>query len=98
MKARVAFGVSMAIDFECYLVDETLSVGDPTFRARCNAVFDAKRRKASMILVSHSMGMLRRYCDMGAVLADGELRFFEDLEAAIEEHHRICGEPDRDDE
>jgi capsular polysaccharide transport system ATP-binding protein len=98
MKARVALGVSMAIDFECYLVDETLAVGDATFKARCSAVFDAKRKRASMILVSHSPGMMRRYCDMGAVLSNGELHFFNDLEDAIKEHHRICGESGFDDD
>jgi capsular polysaccharide transport system ATP-binding protein len=98
MKARVAFGVNMAIDFECYLVDESLSVGDATFRARCDAVFDARRKRASMILVSHSPRMMRRYCDMGAILSDGEVRLYDRLEDAIAEHHRICGEAGYDDE
>ena len=76
MKARVSFGVSMAVDFECYLIDETLSVGDGIFKARADAIFAAKRERASIILVSHSPGTIRNYCDMGAVLSRGRLQAF----------------------
>ncbi len=89
MRARYSFGVSMAVDFECYLVDELLSVGDADFRARCDAVFSAKRKTASMILVSHSMKMLQKYCEMGAVLAGGQLRLYDKLGDAIIDYRRI---------
>lgn len=89
MRARYSFGVSMAVDFECYLVDELLSVGDAVFRARCDAVFSAKRKTASMILVSHSIKMLQKYCEMGAVLAGGQLRLYDKLGDAIIDYRRI---------
>lgn len=89
MKARVSFGVSMAVDFECYLIDETLSVGDGIFKARADAIFAAKRERASIILVSHSAGTVRNYCDMGAVLANGRLRLYDKLDDAIEAYQAL---------
>ena len=89
MKARVSFGVSMAVDFECYLVDEALSVGDGIFRARADAIFAAKRERASLILVSHSISAVRNYCDMGAVLSRGRLKLYDKLEDAIEAYQAL---------
>jgi len=91
MRARISFGLSMALDFECYLIDEGLSVGDSTFKARATAMFAAKREKASLIVVSHSASTIRRYCDMGAVLGHGELQLYDNLEDAIAEYQRLCG-------
>lgn len=88
MRSRLAFGVSMGISFDTYLVDEVTSVGDAAFRARSNEVFMARMRDASAIVVSHSMGTLRDLCDCGAVLEDGKLRFFDDLDEAIKAHER----------
>jgi len=88
MRSRLAFGVSMGIAFDTYLVDEVTSVGDAAFRARADEVFTARMTGASAIVVSHSMGTLRRLCDCGAVLEDGKLHFFDDLEEAIRAHER----------
>jgi len=89
MRSRLSFGVSMAVDFECYLVDETLSVGDGVFRARAEAVFEEKRRRSSLILVSHSPQTVKRVCDMGAVLSHGELRLYDKLDDAIEDYQAV---------
>jgi capsular polysaccharide transport system ATP-binding protein len=83
MRSRISFGLSMAIDFECYLVDEALSVGDGIFKARADALFEAKAKHANLIIVSHSASTVRRHCDMGAVLSNGELTVFDNLEDAI---------------
>jgi capsular polysaccharide transport system ATP-binding protein len=91
MRSRVSFAASMAADFDCYLLDEALSVGDGVFRAKADAIFEAKRQKANIILVSHSAGTVRRMCDMGAVLADGQLRLYDDLEEAIRAYEAISG-------
>ena len=89
MRARVSFAVSMAVDFECYLIDEALSVGDGVFKARADAIFEAKRKQASLVVVSHSISTVRSLCDMGAVLSQGELRLYDDLEDAIKEYQVI---------
>jgi capsular polysaccharide transport system ATP-binding protein len=86
MRSKLTFAVSMAADFECYLLDEALSVADVTMRARAKAVFDERRKGASLILVSHSVGEIRRLCDMGAIMKDGTVRMFEDVNDAINEY------------
>ncbi len=88
MKARLSFGVSMGIPFDTYLVDEVTSVGDGAFRRKSIALFEARRAEAGAIVVSHSVPMIRRVCDMGAVLEDGALRLYDDLEEALERHER----------
>jgi capsular polysaccharide transport system ATP-binding protein len=89
MKSRISFGLSMAVDFECYLVDEALSVGDGIFRARADALFEAKRKQASLIMVSHTPATVRRYCDMGAVMSNGDLIIFDKLEDAISHYEQM---------
>jgi capsular polysaccharide transport system ATP-binding protein len=89
MRARVSFGLSMAIDFDWYLVDEALSVGDGVFKARAEALFEAKARRANLIIVSHSPGTVMKYCDMGAVLANGDLKLFDKLADAVAYYEKI---------
>lgn len=86
MRARLAFGVSLAVDFECYLVDEITAVGDSRFQRRSKAAFKGKLERANIIMVSHSDSTLRDYCDMGAVLHDGRLTLYDDLMDAINQH------------
>jgi capsular polysaccharide transport system ATP-binding protein len=84
MKARLAFGLSMAIDFECYLVDEITGVGDRRFQEKCRDAFKERSFKSSLIMVSHSMPTLKEHCDMGVVLSDGHLQFYDDINHAID--------------
>ncbi|MGR5277459.1 ABC transporter ATP-binding protein [Vibrio rotiferianus] len=86
MKARLAFGLSMAIDFDCYLVDEITGVGDRRFQDKCRDAFKARSEKSSLIMVSHSMPTLKEHCDMGLVLSGGELTFYEDINDAIDNY------------
>ncbi|HHF3127688.1 MULTISPECIES: ABC transporter ATP-binding protein [Vibrio] len=86
MKARLAFGLSMAIDFDCYLVDEITGVGDRRFQEKCRMAFKDRSEKSSLIMVSHSMPTLKEHCDMGLVLSDGVLTFFEDINEAIDKY------------
>ncbi|QRM56523.1 ABC transporter ATP-binding protein [Sinorhizobium sp. BG8] len=86
MRARLAFGICMAIGFEYYLIDEVIAVGDSTFKKKCKAVFEERRENATLLLVSHSSALLRAFCDIGGVLADGELTFYDDIEEAIQAH------------
>ncbi len=89
MGARLAYGLSMAIEFECYLIDETLAVGDARFAARCKQVFDHRRARADVIVVSHSMQTIKEYCDHAAVLVDGKLMMFDSVDKAIEVYNRL---------
>ena len=88
MKARLAFGMSMGISFDWYLVDEVTAVGDSAFRRKSLAVFKNRLRDAGLLMVSHSTGTIRAYCSSGLVLEGGAARYFDDVEAAIEHHER----------
>lgn len=86
MKARLAFGVSMGIAFDTYLVDEVTAVGDAAFRAKSNALFHARMQHSGSVVVSHSMGLVRELCDAAAVLEAGKMIYYTDISAAIDHH------------
>ncbi|MEL6647494.1 MAG: ABC transporter ATP-binding protein [Pseudomonadota bacterium] len=86
MRSRLAFGTSMGIHFDYYLVDEVTAVGDARFKRKSKAVFEERMKNSSAIVVNHSMDQLRSLCDSGIVLENGKVTFFEDLEEAIEYH------------
>lgn len=89
MNARLAFGISLAIDFDCYLVDEVTAAGDERFRARSDEELLHRRDNATLIMVSHDPGTLTRYCRRGAVVYGGSVVFFDTMEEANEVHHRL---------
>src|ERR1700744_3571300 len=86
MSARLAFGISLAIDFDCYLVDEVTAAGDARFRERCNEALMYRRKTGTLVMVSHDPGTLRAYCSTGAVLRDGKLTFYGSVDEAISVH------------
>lgn len=86
MKSRLAFGVSMGIGFDTYLVDEVTSVGDAAFRERSNAVFRERMKTAGAVVVTHSMGQVRELCTSAAVLHNGKLTYYDALEEGISVH------------
>lgn len=89
MAQRLAFGLSMAIEFECYLIDEVTAVGDARFARRCAIEFEKRRMRADIVMVSHSMETIMQYCDKGFVLAYGKLHGFSNVEDAIELYKRL---------
>jgi len=86
MRSRLSFGISMAIPFDTYLVDEVTSVGDGAFRAKSIRIFDKRRETSGAIVVSHSAPMVRRICDSAVVLEDGKLQFYDDVDTALDHH------------
>jgi capsular polysaccharide transport system ATP-binding protein len=86
MRARLAFGLSMGLSFDWYLVDEITSVGDSAFRKKSSAVFRTRLAKAGLIMVSHSVGTLQEYCTSAIVLDRGQARYFPDLAEALDAH------------
>lgn len=86
MRSRLAFGVSMGIRFDTYLVDEVTSVGDAAFSKKSNEVFLSRMRESGAIVVSHSMDLMRKLCTMGMVLENGQLRVFDNIDYAIRHH------------
>jgi capsular polysaccharide transport system ATP-binding protein len=88
MKARLGFGLSLALDFGCYLIDESLGVGDRRFQEKSRRELNARLATARAIVVSHNPSTLLEFCDRGALLSGGRLELFDDIAEAIEEHHR----------
>lgn len=89
MRSRLTFGASMGIHFDTYLVDEVTAVGDRAFKRKSRAVFADRMRHSSAIMVTHSMGQVREFCDAGLVLEQGKIQYFEDLEEAIAVHEAM---------
>lgn len=94
MKSRLAFGISIGIPFDTYLVDEVTSVGDAAFRRKSRLVFEERMRGSGAVVVSHAMADMRTLCDAGAVLEDGVLTYYEDIEEAIAQHQHNMGATD----
>ena len=91
MRSRLAFGVSIGIPFDTYLVDEVTSVGDAAFKRKSRLAFLERMEHAGAIVVTHSMRQLRKFCQAGAVLEDGTLTYYDDIEDAIAHHHDNMG-------
>jgi len=83
MKSRVTFGTSMAFDFDYYLIDEVMAVGDPIFRKKSAAVFKEKLEGASVIVVSHNRREIAELCDSALVVERGDVHVFEDVHEGI---------------
>jgi capsular polysaccharide transport system ATP-binding protein len=91
MRSRLAFGVSMGIAFDTYLVDEVTAVGDAAFRRRSTEVFIARMQSAGAVVVTHTMSLVREICHAVAVLENGRLVYYDDVEAGIAHHERNMG-------
>lgn len=88
MRARLNFGLSLAFDFDVYLSDEATAVGDRGFRAKATKAFKGKVGQASLIMVSHSEGILKDLCQAGVYLKDGRATWYDDINDAIAEYHK----------
>lgn len=89
MVARLAFGTSLAINFECYIVDEVTGAGDARFRRRCDDELLHRRNSGTLIMTSHDPFMLQHYCRQGAVLYNGALTFYDTIEEACDIHQAL---------
>jgi capsular polysaccharide transport system ATP-binding protein len=84
MMTRLAFALSMAIEFDCFLIDEAMIVGDARFHARCHYELFEKRKDRAFILVSHDANTIKSHCENAVVLSEGKLVSFTGIEAAYE--------------
>lgn len=88
MRARLAFAISMIIEFDCYLIDEIGAVGDARFHEKCAAELFGKRRDRAMLIISHDLDYIKSHCDRFAVLELGKLVFYPCFEEAHDAHLR----------
>jgi len=84
MLARLAFAISMVIEFDCYLIDEVISVGDARFTVKCQHELFEKRRDRAMIMVSHQPYNIREHCTRACVIKNGILHDFSNIDEAYE--------------
>jgi capsular polysaccharide transport system ATP-binding protein len=83
MRARLAFALSLAIEFDCYLIDEVILVGDQDFQRKCHYELFEKRSDRALILASHSTEVVRDYCNRALVLHHGHASEYEDIGEAL---------------
>ncbi len=88
MMSRLAFGVSMGIGFDTYLVDEITAVGDAAFRAKSSEVFLERMKYSGAVVVTHSVDQVRELCNAVAVLDQGQMTYYEDIEEGIAHHNQ----------
>jgi capsular polysaccharide transport system ATP-binding protein len=91
MRARLAFAISMAIEFDCFLIDEIIAVGDSRFHAKCHHELFERRRDRSLIIVSHDATYIKEHCDHAAVLVKGKLHNFENVDDAYSFYQEGAG-------
>lgn len=89
MRARLGFALSLAIEFDCYLIDEIIMVGDQNFQRKCHYELFEKRHDRSMILASHSTSIVRDYCNRALVINQGIATSYDDLDLAIDTYSNL---------
>jgi ABC-type polysaccharide/polyol phosphate transport system ATPase subunit len=92
MKARLAFAISMTIDFDCYLIDEVMAVGDARFRERCRFELFEKRRDKAKLIVSHSHRQLKGTCDRFLLIEGGHVEEHDDFKEVYFRYKKLIGE------
>ncbi|MCS4065609.1 ABC transporter ATP-binding protein [Pseudomonas putida] len=83
MRSRLAFGLSMAFDFDYYLIDEVMAVGDAHFKKKCSDIFDERLQKSKVVLVSHSMTDIKKLCDVVLLVKEGGIQVYDDVAEGI---------------
>lgn len=91
MRARLAFAISMIIEFDCFLIDEIAAVGDARFHDKCNYELFDRRGDRAMIIVSHDAAYVRDHCTRFAVLHEGKLVLYDDFEIAYADFKELIG-------
>ena len=84
MRARLAFGLSLAIEFDCYLIDELVAVGDARFQRRCNEELFERRADRAFLMASHDTNMIAEHCERALVIESGRARIFDDVHEAVD--------------
>ncbi len=90
MRARLAFGLSLAIEFDCYLIDEVIAVGDAVFREKCEHELFVSRGDRAFVIASHELQFLVDHCNKALIIESGVVRVFDDVPEAVELYQGIC--------
>ncbi|MHB8530311.1 MAG: ABC transporter ATP-binding protein [Caulobacteraceae bacterium] len=95
MRARLAFGISLAIEFDCYLIDEVIAVGDASFREKCELELFGKRAHRTFIIASHDLAFMKATCDRAIIIDNGRAKWFDNADVAVDVYASLAtlGEP-----
>lgn len=84
MRARLAFGLSLAIEFDCYLIDELVAVGDARFQRKCQEALFEHRAHRAFLMASHDTHLIANYCDRALIIEGGKAKVFDDIHEAVD--------------
>lgn len=84
MRARLAFGLSLAIEFDCYLIDELVAVGDARFQRKCEEELFQHRAHRAFLLASHNIEIVTQHCTRALLIESGKAKVFEDINEAVD--------------
>jgi capsular polysaccharide transport system ATP-binding protein len=93
MRARLAFGTSMAFDFDYYLIDEVMAVGDARFRKKSRVLFNERLKDSKLILVSHNMKLIKNMCDSVVLLENGRAIYYCDASEGVAAYRKTGDRP-----
>jgi capsular polysaccharide transport system ATP-binding protein len=86
MRARLNFAMSLAVDFDCLVVDEGMAAGDGYFQAKAEKVLQDRKGRCSLLYVSHNIAEVSRLCDQVLVLGGPEPELCFDVPARVEQY------------
>lgn len=89
MRARLAFALSLAIEFDCYLIDEIILVGDQNFQRKCQVELFDRRKDRTMIVASHSPEFIKEFCNKAIIIHNGQAVKYDDVELAVETYSNL---------
>ena len=89
MRARLAFALSLAIEFDCYLIDEIILVGDQNFQRKCDVEFFEKRSDRTMVIASHSLEFIRNFCTKAILIHQGNATIYDDINNAVDDYTNL---------
>ena len=89
MRARLAFALSLAIEFDCYLIDEIILVGDQNFHRKCHYELFEKRADRALILASHATDLVREICDRAVIIHKGQAMTYDDVNLAVDTYTEL---------
>ena len=87
--ARLAFALSLAIEFDCYLIDEIILVGDQNFQRKCDVEFFEKRSDRTMVIASHSLEFIKNFCTKAILIHQGNATIYDDVNLALDDYTHL---------
>lgn len=84
MRARLAFGISLAVEFDCYLIDELVSVGDARFQRKCDEELFNRRADRAFLMASHDVNLIATHCERALIIEGGKAKVFDDIQEAVD--------------